>query len=41
MLLKQICYLELSMATSYMVPEIIAMDSEKLENYLKLRSYSL
>ena len=26
---------ELSMATSYMVPEIIAMDSEKLENYLK------
>ena len=26
---------ELSMATSYMVPEIIAMDSEKLEKYLK------
>lgn len=26
---------ELSMATSYMVPEIIAMDNEKLENYLK------
>ena len=26
---------ELSMATSYMVPEIIAMDSDKLENYLK------
>lgn len=25
---------ELSMATSYMVPEIIAMDSEKLEEYL-------
>lgn len=33
---------ELSMATSYMVPEIIAMDSEKLENYLnspKLSGY--
>ena len=26
---------ELSMATSYMVPEIISMDSEKLEQYLK------
>lgn len=26
---------ELSMATSYMVPEIISMDNEKLENYLK------
>lgn len=26
---------ELSMATSYMVPEIIAMDSNKLEEYLK------
>lgn len=26
---------ELSMATSYMVPEIIAMDSEKLNRYLK------
>ena len=31
---------ELSMATSYMVPEIIAMDSEKLENYLKTEKLS-
>ena len=31
---------ELSMATSYMVPEIIAMDSEKLENYLKTERLS-
>ncbi|MEW9078598.1 oligoendopeptidase F [Terrisporobacter glycolicus] len=31
---------ELSMATSYMVPEIIAMDSEKLENYLKSEKLS-
>ncbi|MCC3869045.1 oligoendopeptidase F [Terrisporobacter mayombei] len=31
---------ELSMATSYMVPEIIAMDSEKLENYLKSEKMS-
>ena len=28
------------MATSYMVPEIIAMDSEKLENYLKTEKLS-
>lgn len=31
---------ELSMATSYMVPEIIAMDSDKLENYLKTEKLS-
>lgn len=31
---------ELSMATSYMVPEIIAMDNEKLENYLKTERLS-
>ena len=31
---------ELSMATSYMVPEIIAMDNEKLENYLKTEKLS-
>ena len=31
---------ELSMATSYMVPEIIAMDNEKLENYLKSEKLS-
>lgn len=31
---------ELSMATSYMVPEIIAMDSEKLKNYLKSEKLS-
>ena len=31
---------ELSMATSYMVPEIIAMDSEKLENYIKTEKLS-
>lgn len=31
---------ELSMAISYMVPEIIAMDSEKLENYLKTEKLS-
>lgn len=31
---------ELSMATSYMVPEIIAMDSKKLENYLKIEKLS-
>lgn len=31
---------ELSMATSYMVPEIIAMDSEKLQNYLKSEKLS-
>ena len=31
---------ELSTATSYMVPEIIAMDSEKLENYLKTEKLS-
>ena len=31
---------ELSMATSYMVPEIIAMDSDKLENYLKSEKLS-
>ena len=31
---------ELSMATSYMVREIIAMDSEKLENYLKTEKLS-
>ena len=31
---------ELSMATSYMVPEIIAMDSEKLDNYLKTEKLS-
>ena len=31
---------ELSMATSYMVPEIIAMDSEKLNSYLKDKKLS-
>ena len=31
---------ELSMATSYMVPEIISMDSDKLENYLKSEKLS-
>lgn len=31
---------ELSMSTSYMVPEIIAMDNEKLENYLKTERLS-
>lgn len=31
---------ELSMATSYMVPEIIAMNGEKLENYLKSEKLS-
>ena len=31
---------ELSMATSYMVPEIIAIDSKKLENYLKTEKLS-
>ena len=31
---------ELSMATSYMVPEIIAMDSDKLGNYLKSEKLS-
>ncbi|WP_419749803.1 oligoendopeptidase F [Terrisporobacter petrolearius] len=31
---------ELSMATSYMVPEIIAMDSKKLEGYLKSEKLS-
>ena len=31
---------ELSMATSYMVPEIIAMDSKKLDNYLKTEKLS-
>ena len=31
---------ELSMATSYMVPEIIDMDSDKLENYLKTEKLS-
>ena len=31
---------ELSMATSYMVPEIISMDNEKLENYLKGKKLS-
>ena len=31
---------ELSMATSYMVPEIIAMDSEKLNNYLESEKLS-
>ena len=31
---------ELSMATSYMVPEIIAMDSDKLEKYLKTEKLS-
>lgn len=31
---------ELSMATSYMVPEIIAMDSEKLEEYLSSEKLS-
>ena len=31
---------DLSMATSYMVPEIIAMDNEKLENYLKTEKLS-
>ena len=31
---------ELAMATSYMVPEIIAMDNEKLENYLKTERLS-
>lgn len=31
---------ELSMATSYMVPEIISMDNEKLKNYLKSEKLS-
>ena len=31
---------ELSMATSYMVPEIISMDSDKLDNYLKSEKLS-